>query len=584
MSIFLLFLIYFSTLSGIDEAAPISEEIEYQEQYERDEFVASLNKDRIIYIQTCSVNDLTEDALLSEEDAIRLLTYREKYGIKDWQDIIKSGISSEYFSKLKEVIVFSPRKEWYKEEIIYRIQHTRENYYLRSDSNIQKEFWTASLCTEKDYTDQSLIDHISFSLSYKNEHPQKPFLSEISLGHYSLQSGKGIVFGQNQYRSKSSIESFRNISKASNLESKYLNGVNGLFQFKGFYLLSFYSSEQLYLTLDSLNQIVKINQSGLNKSKSFDQDHLMTYGAILEKRMSKFITGIQYYFQEYPFAFSDTTKSQKNQCWSHYMKVLFRNIRFEYEWAKGNGQNAFITSILIKGELDHELQYRYYEQYFPSLYGNPYSHKSSFPNEKGISYTLTFKIKSMKFSLLTDQYQYLEAIGNNNFIQNGSENRLSIERKISKDIINAYLNYRISDAVLEDTETEKKKLSLSFAYRLQDDKRTTCQYQVIYSKEKYDEFKKKHQGLTFIQHYFLYFQDLRFKFSGILYQNDDIRYLSEPLLGNNAETMVLKESGFQISCQMKVNISKSVIVSSQGFLQKDADRKWGLSTRMQMIF
>lgn len=583
MYIFVLFFIYFCSLNATENNIQISEEIEYLEQYEHDEYLSSLNQDKIIYIQTCSIEDLTEDNMLSEEDAIRLIEYRDKNGIKDWHDIHKSGIKIDNITQMKHLIIYKKGKEMSRVELLYQLRRSGEDDLIRSKTEMQREYWFASICTEKDYSDDKLIDHGSFSLLFKNDHPQRTFLKELSFGNYSLQSGKGVLLGQNQNRTKSSINGFSQVSRASYLESKTFNGVNALFQFRSFYLLSFYSAERLYLTLDSLRQIERINLSGLNKEESMDQAHLITYGAILEKRMPRFIGGVQYYQQEYPYSFADRSKKKVNDCMSHYARYSLRNINFEYEWARGNDLVAYTTSLRLKGSINQELQYRYYDQYFPDSYGNPYSHKAAFPNEKGISYTLSFKIRQINYEFITDQYQYIEAVGTHKHIQNGSENYVRMETRLDNNILNILFRYRISDAVLDDIETEKKKLSTTLAYKVQNDKKTACQYQVIYSQEIYDEIEKKHQSLTFIHHYYLYFQQVRFKFSGIHYQNDDARYLTDTSLNNSSETILLKDSGFQVSCQVKFDYKEFLILYSNCYLQRDADRKWGLSLRVQMI-
>lgn len=274
-------------------------------------------KNNPIDINTAGLNDLTKIPFLKVVDCLRIIGYREKYGLfESVDDFYKiAGLDRTLIEEIKPYVAVKTKSVKLKRfENRVRVQkdikeYSSEEYYTRTSINVND--YRIFLVTEKDPYENSFVDYYSAGLVV-NENKRK-----FTLGKYNLDFGSGVML--------SSVGSF-----FQGVDFRLLTHERGIIPYTstmengGFFgaalsdslLLNyclFYSHQKLDGRIDTAGYARSFDPSGnhIDSASIARKDRIREeiFGYNIEYRNNNILLSQRTYWSDYepPFVCEDTT-------------------------------------------------------------------------------------------------------------------------------------------------------------------------------------------------------------------------------------------------------------------------------------
>jgi helix-hairpin-helix protein len=416
-----------------------------------------------IGINNCSSSELTVLQLLSNNQVIDILNYRNKHGaFNNKYELL--AIESLSLEEIKDIIPFlSFNKPIKLKSILKNTVSSNNNYILasvsktleRSDGFISDKFLgdpyqfnfrikfvnpghtSLGITVQKDpgellFSNDSLYtgpDFYSFHYYIQNQARVK----QLVLGDYKLQFGQGLLLGAGFLVGKnaSSITSIQSTLKiqpyTSLTEFNFFRGIGTTISISDNWELSLFYSNKLkdatILIQDSLaTNITSLRSNGLHRTASerIAQNSVQeqVIGSALTFANSSFEVGILGLYNKFSIPFEPQPtlgnlykfRGQENYNASVFGKYYYQNITLYGEAAhtlkNGSAINVGIISSLSKN-IDLSFQYRYLDPNFHSFYGVSFAESSALANERGAYWGINIKL-SPSFTIMGyfDMYKF----------------------------------------------------------------------------------------------------------------------------------------------------------------------------------
>lgn len=386
------------------------------ELYHQTELFGKLTK---IKISPLNINDVSKKELeifpwLSEKDIKNILAYLRTNSIKKISDLEKAGINKITISEIEPYFQ------------VKRVLNPTFSNSIRAEYQQAK----ADLPSTVKYLQKTIINYSNFNfgfISQKDEGERNPFdfysyyaeycqqNKHFILGKYRVFLGQGILFAPKLGISKSAAATYGAFKQSDTIRpytSSYeiweLQGVAFDYKFSNLKLTAFGSHNSLSANISD-NKITSFNQSGNHLDPNKKDNVIETIlGSALSYNYKNIKLGIYAIKQKF-----DLEIDGKN---NNYLAI-------------GTDFNIFTNDYPLFGEIayadkkvamilgnkwgDNQIRqllvFRYYQKDFPTWHGKPFSAQSSFDNERGIYYGITYIARSnLRFNIYFDVWQHPE--------------------------------------------------------------------------------------------------------------------------------------------------------------------------------
>ncbi|MBP7562713.1 MAG: hypothetical protein KA886_02900 [Candidatus Cloacimonetes bacterium] len=533
--------------------------------------------DKPIFINLLSEEELVDLGLFNEDEVRQILIKRKQNQIKSISDFnfIKN---KEKIEQLRHLLVYDLRTpNQFQSKITYTFNHDKDHYFYNKNSWHSKQIKMAFL-TEKDPDDTRFPDLMKYSLSYRLTGPSNIGIQEIFTGSYSIQTANSILFSASLFDNKRQNQSLNRAKITSNVnrsEYAYLNGLSAKLNLNKLLLIPFYSSSPIWIRKDSLNQIVSINKTGLHADRDEEKDHVTAYGMIADMKFHSMVTGIQFLHQGYPRNFADHRIERNYQTFSQYSQMYYNPFLFRYELAYAKHKIATHTELSWQKEIFYcKTGYRQYPEYFPENYGNPYSQRADFRNEKGMYYLFNARFSRFKIEFQTDLFQYSEPESNQSYSKRGNENYLKLNYSLSPQTeMMIKTLYRVSDVIYEQEMIQLKRKSVSLSLIFKEQPFLTHQTTLHLLNDRYQNDTYDKNGIALLQKLQVINKKLSISISNGVFKTKNSVYLPLYTQTDLINSVSLNKSGYLIIVDASVKIQKNITLSSMVYM-KNSDKKY----------
>jgi hypothetical protein len=389
-----------------------------------------------INVNLDSRKDLLKIPWLSEEDADLILSTRSIKKIKSTKHLITLGIDEITVSDIEPYIIYSD-KSGNSIEQITRLE-VKEKYFEESDFLkyyqriiFKKENWNLGFLSQKDEKEKELLDFYTYYLQYSSN----SFLKKIILGKYRPAFGQGIIFAPSLGVSKTASATstpIKNYSPLKPYKSSFemweSEGAAANLEIGNVEFIPFFSKTKLDANVNDDEKITSFPESGLHETDYFKDKVTETFfGSSLRFKSKTNELGILISKHNFNHEFEDSKLKNDYLAFSSFFKLKLGSYPAFGELATADEKYAGVLGIKFgESKFRQVLMLRYYEKYFPTWHGNPFSAQSTFDNEMGMYYGITLvPFAKAKMNIYFDIWKYpqtryfekMPTVGNEKFIQ-----------------------------------------------------------------------------------------------------------------------------------------------------------------------
>ena len=558
---------------------------------ELSDFLEKLQK-HPLNLNTASRTVLSKLPWLSENDIDTIIVHRKSTLFLNWKQLENIGINEITVQEIKPYFQFSNTKNLHFHQTA-RIEFQEKDKNLPSTTKyLQKTFlninkFKFAFISQKDSGEKNLFDYYSYFAEYHGQ----SFLSHIILGKYRVAFGQGILFAPKLGMSKSAesttvpVKKYKEIKPyTSSYENWYLEGFAGHLHTANFNLFSFFSKTKLTANLAENGSITSFDESGVhfeNKEKNNVEETI--YGGEISKKLKFGNIGIVLSHLQFDREFESPEIPHKYFVGSFHYRFNFSEISFFGENAYSHDKFATVNGIKWgKNKLHQLLLFRFYDKYFPTWQGHPFSTQSNFDNEIGIYFATSFlPSNKTKLNVYFDLWKFPQTRYFEKMPTVGSEQFFQLELKSRRN------SWRFT---LQNKNKEKYK-SLDGETKIRDFDRTlfrcdwwqflsfaTLKTRMELVAEYLPENKVYKKGI-------LAYEQLKFKKSKLefvtriaLYHSEILLYMYENNVSGIMQNSIFSGDGIYSFFLMKFRIKKSIEIQF-----KIADN-WFETDKMKLYF
>ncbi len=590
---FLLFLSFANLLCAEDEEEKLfSTEEETYHANEMSELLEKLRADPI-NLNYANPKELLQLPWFSEKEVEKIIKFRKKQNFTNAKELKKIGINSITISEIENYVDFTSKKEIHFSQRT-RTEFKEENknepsslkYYQRTLFSYEN-FYLGFL-SQKDELEKDLLDYYSYFIHYKNEN----WLRNLIVGKYRLALGQGILFAPKLGLSKSGAATStpkKNFNSIKPYTSSYeiwdLEGSAAELRLKNVSVIPYFSQTKLSANLED-DKITSFNLTGLNYDSTQKDNVTETIlGSACYYHFYENYLGVNFHKLSFDKEFSDATKENDYLACSFDLALKIDKIPVFSEFAIVKDKTAFVSGLKLEDENLRQLfLVRKYDKNFPTWHGKPFSAQSTFDNELGFYYGITFlPRRKMKINCYFDLWKYPETRYFEKMPTVGSEQFLQLETKFSDQSLRITLQHK----------DKEKYISLENA-QIRQIKRTTLRtdwWQLIAN----CRFKNR---LEFVSEYlpeekiwekgFLAYQQIKFQYKNLetvgqiaAFHSQVLHYMYEYNVDGIMQNSILSDDGLFYFLLVKFHFSEHFEIQSK--ISDFWDRKEKQKIYLQLI-